>query len=218
MPILLEGLRYRVLGGRATFIVLLVAAFGSAAVVTAPATAHSQTKSATTIHRYTPFAGDKIAAGVKVARTVSGSCQAPSSEDRRNDAYRCVLGNGIHDPCFADKTAALTYVLCPLYWPQAKVLRINLTQPLPHNSSPARASGYPWAVQTAEGAWCVLYVGPRHPVLQFTISYLCLSPEGFLLEKPRRGTTWTTLFAPGYKVVNRPPGSYRRVNLASAWW
>jgi hypothetical protein len=220
MLILLGTLRYLALGGRRrSSIVLLAVAFAAAAaVVAAPAVAYKHTKSATRIHRYAPFSGGEIAPGVKVARTVSGSCSTPSTEDRRNDAYRCIIGNVVHDPCFADKTGTPKYVLCPLYWPLAKVLRINLTQPLPRNSSPTRAAGYPWAVQTATGAWCVLYTGPRYPVLQFTISYLCLSPEGFLLDKPHRGTTWTALFAPGYKAVDRPPGSYRLVDLASAWW
>jgi hypothetical protein len=220
MLIPLGVLRYLAVGGprRAPIFLLAVSFAVPTAVAAATAMAYRHTTSATAIHRYAPFSNGKIAPGVKVARTVSGSCSTASIEDRRNDAYRCDIGNVIHDPCFADKTAATKYVLCPLYWPLAKVLRINLTQPLPHNSSPTRATGYPWAVQTAIGAWCLLYVGPRYPVLQFTISYLCLSPEGLLLDKPHRGTVWTALFAPGYKAVNRPPGSYRRVDLASAWW
>lgn len=177
-------------------------------------------KPATTIRRYAPFEGGRIAAGIKVVRTVSGSCSAPSSEDPRNDAYQCLSGHNLGDPCFADKAAALNYVLCPLL-PPATVVRMNLTQPLPRNSAPARATGDPWAVQTAEGAWCYRYVGQRLPVLQFTVSYACIRPKtlwGFLLDEPRRGTIWTALFAPGLKTVNRPPGSYRRVDLASAWW
>jgi hypothetical protein len=193
---------------------MLAVVVGAALWLTLAPSASTHVSVRTAIRRYEPFAGGRIAPGVKVERTVSGSCAAPSSEDRRSDAYRCIVGNVLGDPCFADK--AVNYVLCPSR-PQARVLRINLTQLLPHNSLPARATGYPWTVQTSEGAWCVRYVGPRYPVLQFTISYLCLSPYGYLLNEPRRGTTWTAIYAPGLKVVNRPPGSYRRVDLASVW-
>src|SRR5207247_3667293 len=51
--------------------------------------------------------------------------------DAGGDAYRCFVGNVIHDPCFAHQPSFAKYVLCSLYLPGSKVLRINLTQELP---------------------------------------------------------------------------------------
>lgn len=195
---------------------ILATAVGIAALVIA-ATGVAQTSHtrATAIHRYTPFVGGRIAPGVTVARTVSGSCAAPSSADTTTNAYRCTVRSLIYDPCFVDKTRAPSYVLCPLYTPHSKVLRIKLNRPLSSNLAPTSA-GDPWALQTTGGTWCKRYTGPSYRVLGKPITYLCRA--GYILEEPQRGSTWTALFAPGYKTVNRPRDSYRRVNLASAWW
>jgi hypothetical protein len=115
---------------------------------------------ATTIHLYAPFNGGGIAAGVRIARSASGYCWTSSLADARGDAYRCFVGNFIHDPCFADQTGFAHYVLCPLYSPGAKVLRINLTKKLPSNpvgGDPTRDR--PWAIRTSSGK-CFL---PRNP-------------------------------------------------------
>lgn len=184
------------------------------AALAASAAGHMQTKR-TVFHRYAPFAGPRVATDVKVARTVSGTCSAPSGTDRRSDAYLCVARNLVYDPCFAATKARLNYVLCPLYTPESKVLRINLTLPLPSNPTIARRGDDPWAIRTAGGTWCKLYTGQTYRVLGMPVSYLCSA--GYILREPRRGATWTALFAPGYKAVDRPPGSYHRVRLAAAW-
>src|SRR3954471_7285830 len=77
---------------------------------------------ATTIQLYAPFNGGGIASGVQIARSASGYCWTNSGADARSDAYRCFVGNFIHDPCFADQTSSAKYVLCPLYVPVSKVL------------------------------------------------------------------------------------------------
>ena len=111
---------------------------------------------ATTIHLYAPFNGGAPAAGIVVARSARGYCWTGSNTTIRSDAYRCFVGNLIHDPCFANQTVSVPFVLCPLYLPNSKVLRINLTRPLPANHAGGNPTRYPpWALQL-----------PRRPVVR----------------------------------------------------
>jgi hypothetical protein len=89
----------------------------------------------TSIHHYTSFDGGTIPTGVEVGRAAPGSCRTTSLSTDRPDAFRCVVGNYIYDPCFADETAPSSFVLGPLYWPTSKVLRITIINTLPSNNA-----------------------------------------------------------------------------------
>jgi hypothetical protein len=133
--------------------------------------------------------------------------------DLRGDAYRCFVGNNIHDPCFADQTSSAGYVLCPLYFPGAKVLRINLTKKLPStqaNGDPTRNA--PWAVRTSGGAWCTVLSGGTGDIAGLRINYGCTG-GGILLGTPHRGATWTIFYAANFNA-----NQYRPITLESAWW
>src|SRR5947207_50730 len=135
----------------------LLAIAGTASGVDRPASQH---EAATTIHLYAPFNGGGIASNVQIARSASGYCWTSSGADARDDAFRCFVGNVINDPCFADQTSFAKYVLCPLYLPVSKVLRINLTKRLPSNTGSGDPTRYaPWAVRTASGKWCTGFTG-----------------------------------------------------------
>lgn len=190
----------------ATAIVALV----GLSACSAAASKRTHTTVKTAIRRYEPFVGKRLAPGVKVARAEFGACEAPSREDRRGDAYRCDVGGFIYDPCFAG-TQTAHYVVCPLYDPTAEVLRVKLLVPLLHNPLSLKP-GKPWELETADGRWCKLYVGP--PTIRVNgarLAYDC--DPGSLVGTRLRGKTWTAWFVPALGI-----GSYGRVNLASAWW
>jgi hypothetical protein len=152
---------------------------------------------------------------VRIARSASGYCWTSSLADARGDAYRCFVGNFIHDPCFADQTGFAHYVLCPLYSPGAKVLRINLTKKLPSNSGSGDPTRYrPWAIRTSSGKWCTTFTGATGDVAGLRINYGCRG-GGILLGDPRRSRSspWTIFYAPTYQS-----NQYRPIKLASAWW
>jgi hypothetical protein len=187
-----------------------------ALIATSDATAGKDTATAparTTIHLYAPFNGGTIAGGVRIASSASGYCWETSISDNRGDAYRCFVGNDIHDPCFADQTSSAGYVLCPLYFPGAKVLRINLTKKLPSNQGSGDPTRHaPWAVRTSSGFWCTALSGGTGDIAGLRINYGCTG-GGILLGTPHRGASWTIFYAANFNA-----NQYRPITLASAWW
>jgi len=168
----------------------------------------------TAMHIYEPFKGRGLAAGVRIGRTASGDCWTSSISSQRADAFRCTVGNSIYDPCFADNQRSSGYVLCLVSTPTSKVLRINLTKPLPPNPGEAHPTRYdPWAVQTSSGKWCTFIDGASSIVATMRINYACAG-GGFLIGSLRRNSpTWTIFYSATFKAT-----VYRPVGLVSAWW
>jgi hypothetical protein len=167
----------------------------------------------TALRVYSPFRNGRIAAGIEVARTVRSFCWTSSLTDPRSVAWRCFgAASDIHDPCFAEQKPQLRYVLCPLYTPESKVLRIDLTKPLPKpEPSSASVRRLPWAMHLHNGTWCVSRGGINGiaPIEGRDVSYLC--PAGSLLGPARRSAPrWTILYADQSGV--------RRLAIDSAWW
>lgn len=197
-------------------LVALLIVTGVAAATAAPAALPSTMRGlGTSIDLYTPFNGYGVAAGIRVLRSVSGYCWTTSSSDARGDAYRCFVGNFIHDPCFASGNGgASTFVLCPLYYPTSKVLRINLTKALPANPTGGDPTRYaPWAIQLGNGKWCEIIDGATGLVAGMRINYGCTGGT-VLIGNPRRATaTWTIFYASSLKVRQ-----YQPVPIKAAWW
>jgi hypothetical protein len=166
------------------------------------------------MHLYAPFNGGAVAATVRVKKSAPGSCWTSSLSEARPDAFRCFVGNYIYDPCFANETISTNFVLCPLYTPMSRVLRINLTKPLPSNrggGDPTRTT--PWAIQLQSGKWCELITGATGEIAGMRINYGCTG-GAILIGNPRRTSpNWTIFYAPSYKA-----GQYRPVVIRSAWW
>jgi hypothetical protein len=103
---------------------------------------------ATSLHIYSPFAADGIAAGVHVTKHGRGYCWEGSLADNRSDAWRCFLGNLILDPCFSTETGSSSFVLCADS-PWSGVVRLTLTRRLPRrygNRGGDPSTKPPWAV------------------------------------------------------------------------
>ena len=169
----------------------------------------------TSLLLYTPLTGGGgVASGVHIAKTASGDCWTGSSLTRRTDAYRCMVVNLIHDPCFADESGSATFVLCPVSRPGSRVLKLKLTAPLPRNvSAPDPMRFAPWAVRLAGGRWCVALGGATAFIAGLRINYGC-DGGGMLIGEPRRvSRTWTVLYGKGTK-----PSQFRAVPVAAAWW
>jgi hypothetical protein len=183
------------------------------ATVTLPAKQVSTGR--TSIHVYTPVtAAGSVAAGIRIGKTATGDCWTGSEASARSDAFRCMVGDYIHDPCFAAQTGSANYVLCPQYTPDAKALRIKLTKQLQlgvETGDPTR--GPPWAVRTTNGMWCTILTGATGLLAGMPIRYGCTG-GGVLLGNPRRSTKiWTIFYASSYKA-----SQFRPVKLRSAWW
>jgi hypothetical protein len=168
----------------------------------------------TSLHTYEPFSGHALARGVRVARTTHGSCWTTSIADARTDAFRCMVGNDIYDPCFAPAAAASTDVVCPLDVPGAPVLRIALTKPLPLPGPSVNPRHYPpWAVQLPGGRWCTLETGAAGIIAGLRVSYNCTGGGVLLGTIARSAGGWTLRYAASGRAT-----SASRVSLRAAWW
>jgi hypothetical protein len=101
----------------------------------------------------------------------SGYCWTSSIASQRSDAYRCMVGNGIHDPCF---TRSPGEVACPTDVAANRGIIITLTKPLPATSV-ARTV---WQMQLVSGAQCNRGTGTVIPDFPFycTGGLVCSSP------------------------------------------
>jgi hypothetical protein len=129
---------------------------------------------------------------ITVTKTVRGSCFAASIAADRNDAWRCMSGNLIHDPCFSS-TRAKGIVLCPAAAWKRSGIKIKLTAALPRpgNKPKPSTSGRPWAIKTTSGLRCAVLTGMAPVSGKHFGSYLCSDGE-FLWDAPNRKTSpWT---------------------------
>jgi hypothetical protein len=192
----------------AAALVVAAAAFGTGGTAPRP----------TTKYLLAPFVGGRLSSGLHVSRTRRGFCWVGSLADSgRSDAWRCLSGNLIHDPCFSDKSKpGPSFVVCPSTpWSRA-VVKIVLTRKLPLGQanpagSPLRRA--PWAIEVASGKKCLALTGATGQIAGRGVSYGCVG-GGYLLGTPRRAKpTWTIFYAAGYKARRAT-----RVTIAEAWW
>jgi hypothetical protein len=83
-----------------------------------------------------------------------GSCWTPSiAVPARHDAYRCTVGNEIHDPCFRLPPIGERLVCDADPALKADGFVLRLIKPLPAPSTVARAL-QPWKLKLADGSIC----------------------------------------------------------------
>ena len=147
--------------------------FVLAALVAIQCRAAGQMPTQTEIIRYTP--------AQSVANPRDGRCWTTSIAIPRPDAWRCMVGNEIFDPCFslADGKA----VECGANPAGGKAgFRLNLTEPLPKPEftaeSAAIAAKSGWLVVLADGTSCNPATGTRAMVAGKMTAYYCESREG----------------------------------------
>lgn len=145
---------------------------------------------------------------------VSGDCFASSAAATRADAWRCMAGNVIYDPCFsqADSASSVVCVRNPL--DSASFVTMSLTQPLPA-ASPVPAETHPWFLQLADQTVCNFFTGATGGVDGERINYGC-SDGWVVVGLPRPGAVWTA------REVRLAPRSVQvlksvTVQIATVW-
>ena len=136
---------------------------------------------ATTATRVTTYV-PAIPAGAPVA----GSCWTRSiAAASRADAYRCIVGNSIYDPCFAPKRRGV--VVCDANPASGRRgFAMRLTKPLPVEHVFTSKSPAPWLVELADGEVCSLLTGTHGLIGHETIGYEC---SGSRTASPESGGT-----------------------------
>ena len=188
--------------------------FGVFVTLSAPTTTASG--QATKIVKYMP---DTQGLGVR-----EGHCWTSSNAVPRPDAWRCMIGNEIVDPCFASADRKL--VICnPNPAKGYPGFRLKLTQPLPKSDIPAGsvANDSGWLVELVDGTICRPVTGSSFEVQGKAANYYCENTrkggeivllEGLDAKKP----LWTAEKA---TVVQGPQGARllksERIGVKTVW-
>lgn len=90
----------------------------------------------------------------------NGSCWVNSIASPRQDAWRCMVGNVISDPCFEMKQSG--FVFCQMNPSQPDFFVIKLTKDLPKASAPITVQdNWAWFLTLKDGTICSPFTGTR---------------------------------------------------------
>lgn len=151
-------------------------------------TTPTATITATQVITYTP--------GPPTGEPREGDCWTSSLAVWREDAWRCMVGNDIYDPCFSQDDS----VICGASPVTPTVsFALTLTEPLPPPEVPADTTGHAWLVELPDGTVCEFATGATGGVGDERINYLCPSPDPsqqvVILGDLEEGTVWMAHWA-----------------------
>lgn len=116
----------------------------------------------------------------------------------RRDAWRCIAGRFLYDPCFSSPRAR-GVVICPNLRLNGGI-RIRLTRPLPQRLANRRVpslTNRPWNIQLVNGRRCVYSSGATNVIGGVRANYGCSGASYWLWGVPnRRAQPWTIRSGP----------------------
>lgn len=132
-----------------------------------------------------------LSSNVRVISRVTGYCWRHSNVTNRPDAYRCVYGNVLPDPCISNpyEGSESRQVACAYPDPSSVVL-ISLTKPLPGSSGIVKALSAPWFLVLDDGEKCMAFSGGTTPVAGLSEHYSC-GNAGLYGDIRDTGPKWT---------------------------
>ncbi|HVA80585.1 MAG TPA: hypothetical protein VNF29_06645 [Candidatus Binataceae bacterium] len=184
---------------------------------------HAEPRAATQVHFFKP--------AFPAGAPRPGSCWTSSIAAPRPGAWRCMIGNEIHDPCF-QVPPHRGQVVCDAN-PAAKQagFALKLTKPLPESAAPASENPQPWIMQLADGSVCEPFTGTMPMVGGDAARWYCFDPavaisnharSRGLVTKIHHALVWS---ADRYAESDAgPPGAAdsrrvraERVNVVKVW-
>jgi hypothetical protein len=193
-------------------LVLLAVYAGPAAAIT-PAL-----KKATRIIRYSPATPG---IGTKQGHCWTGSIAIP-----RPDAWRCMVGNEIFDPCFSSEDGM--EVVCDVDPSKGNPgFNLQLTEPLPTSENPPQETGTTaqtgWLIELDDGTYCRPATGATGIVDGKAATYYCASESAdtdvvLLGDLDSTGPVWTAekaVLVPGPKGPRLAKS--KRVGIKTVW-
>lgn len=153
---------------------------------------------------------------LSVVQEIEGHCWTGSLMTVRPDAWRCMEGDLIHDPCFSESDTDAS-VICPLRPPGHMTgAKMNLTEPLPvsyghQDEDPSSV----WFLELADGTTCILTTGATAVIGGERVNYTC-SDGWWVVGLPEVDTVWTV-----HRVLMSPdsdqPTAEAEAAVATAW-
>jgi hypothetical protein len=148
--------------------------------------------------------------GFRTTHTVAGASCEPGSE-AIGQAYRCVAGNSLYDPCWATRSAAPTVLCLPFPW---SVTGIRLEVSAPLGAIPAESgTNEPWGVELAAGQRCVLLQGAHSVFAGRVIDYYCNAQLSLLRGLTRTAPVWRAASVTG-AAGNQALGPSEQIKIA----
>lgn len=192
-------------------VVALVAALAVIAVAVAAGSAGARLRTQATVFRAFTSTGVPTIP----TRSKSGHCFSGSLTINRSDAWRCLVGNFLLDPCFSS-AAAPRVVVCPNLAVNGGT-EIHLTRKLPKRFADTGSPSLrhqPWNIQLGSGRHCAFVSGASSVVGGKRLNYFCgrHSKDGLWGFPSRRAQPWTILIAPV-----RAHRLTRRAAIRHAW-
>jgi hypothetical protein len=118
---------------------------------------------------------------------VKGNCWTESIALERADAWRCMVGNYIFDPCFS-ATPHATSVICNAYPTHPVGMRVTLASPLPAHSAPH--STRPWSFVLGDGSYCAALTGTIDLYQGLPMDYGCSNRWNVVGDPYAQGKIW----------------------------
>jgi Ni,Fe-hydrogenase III small subunit len=201
-----ETVRQRLVA--AAVVVLLVTVGFAIGHETAPTpTIHVGTVTPTRVESVAPWTpSGALSPQETVEGHETGSCWTGSIAVIDSDAWRCMSGNFIYDPCFAPAFSLRPAEVACVSSPWSDVVVLRMTKPLPASQSnpftSASESKADWALQLANRDRCVIGTGTNSSVGGVIVNYYCTS--GALAGALNTGTEpWTVeYYAPHSDVLH----------------
>ena len=127
---------------------------------------------------------------LRIAKTLSGSCNGGSSAINRSDAWRCFGGNFVLDPCFSSSHAT-GIVLCPGNPWRKSLIEVKVGNLTLGNTHRPSTNGLPWAIETVSGLKCVIATGATTVVGGLRANYFCKNSVSLWGNPSRNTEPWT---------------------------
>ena len=140
-----------------------------------------------------------------------GQCWTRSIAADRAGAWRCEIGNEIHDPCF--QVPPLQHAVVCGADPFGKTgFVLKLTKPFPVEKAPPAAWPSPWILQLADGSICEPFTSTRPAINDEPAQWSCIKPgvtpspaTNSLVTKVHPGDVWTAdLFKESDATMGNP--------------
>ncbi len=128
----------------------------------------------------------------RASSTLHGYCWTESIASARSDAWRCMVGNRIFDPCFTNPSHSR--VACADDAFSRSVTLVVLDRPLPRRG-PNQSPPLPWALRLANGTRCQVATGATGIVGGMRLNYACSSRGWVLGDIDRSQEPWRVYYS-----------------------
>jgi hypothetical protein len=144
-----------------------------------------------------------------LAKQTRGECWTSSNIRPRINAWRCMVGNQIYDPCFSQTTGS-NWVACdidPVSDGALGVgLRVNLNKPLPSDGW-TEEWGFDWVIELEDGQKCIYMDKDTYSIAEGDVNYACAGADFILGDTFQKDDDPDGLVYYANKVLLSPNGS-----------